>query len=251
MLKSEQKKMENLTPDKVAEDFRKRICTIQNFDKLSKKHKKIVFHLVFNLLEENQKTNSGYFLTKLLKSKRITYYNLTQYIYTYLSYTAHYQSEDFSFEKIQSYLQKMTTSKNFTQNTYTELACQFLSVDENLIKYGFGYRYIINFEKAYKAFENKSTEYIQNIIKEILLPNFIPDGVKPTEKDYEYYRHFVSENAILFNELLSDYCEEEVNFIKKKSICIWNFEYLNIMINKLTVKEQYAVFDLIKQLQTL
>ncbi len=251
MLKSELKKLENLPPEDVARDFRKRINAFDIFKKkLSKSHQEIIYTLVYNLLEENYKTDSGFFLQKLLEEHGISYYELAEYIYTYLYYTSEYHSENLSIENIKSYLQKMTKSKNFTKNILSDLICKYFSVDEDLIKYGIGNSYEMNFEKAYETLK-ENIDNIENIIEEVLNPTYIPDGEKPTKKEYLYYRNFISKSAIFFTELLQLYSKKDIDFLEKEKICIWDFDYLRIMINKLSLKEQNAVFDLIVQLQNL
>lgn len=248
MLKSEIKKLENLSPEDTAKDFRKRITYLNIFEKkLNKSQQKIIFRLVYNLLEENYRTDSGYFFKKLLEENKISYSKLAEHIYVFLCYQNDYNSDEFSIEKIKSQLEKMTKSKTFTKSPISDLICAYFSVDENLIKYGFGYRYKMNHEKAFEIFKDENPE---EIIKEILDPNSISNKPQPTEKEKIVYQNFIKSD-VLFADLLKLYCKQDINFISQEKDCLWDCDYLAIMINKLNLKEQHAVFDLIEQLQKL
>lgn len=254
MLKSEIKKLENLSPRDYARRFRKIINAFDIFTKkLSEKQQVIVYNLTYNLLEDNYKTASGHFLQKLLKENNISYYDVAKSIYVYLCYTSNDISEDFSLDGIISYLKKMTDSQNFTKNTISDLVCTYFSVDENLIRYGIGNKYHMNEQKAKSAFDKMhvDTKKIDNIIAEILDLNYIPDGVNPRDEDRLCYKELISHNPVLFTEFLTLYLKENINLLEEEACCIWDSDYLKIMFYKLGVKEQNAVLDLIEQLQNL
>lgn len=254
MLKSEIEKLENLSPKDYARRCRKVINAFDIFTKnLSEEQQKIVYNLMYNLLEENYKTDSGYFLKKLLSARNISYYDLARKIYTYLCITDPDLAEQFTLEGIISHLKKMTESKNFTENIISGLVCKYFSVDENLLRYGIGNRYHMDYTKAVLAFKKNHVNIsdMECIISEVLDPNNVSYEIKPTTKDYLYYKNFISNSPILFTNLLKLYLPGSIDLIKKEKVCIWDFDYLIIMFYKLSVKEQSALIDLIEQLQNL
>lgn len=222
MLKSDFRKLENLSPKDYAKRFRKLVNTSDIFSKkLSPKQQAIVYCLVYNLLEENHKTDSGYFLQKLLTEKGVTYFDLAQKMNTYLHYIEN-ESENFTPESISSHLKKMIKSHNFKDGIISDLVCKYFSVNKNLLRYGIGTKYEMDYSKAKSDFEkaNVDTERIEKYTNQILdLTDFIAnDQANPSPKECDYYYNFISESPILFTNLLVDYLPQKTNLPEKEEV---------------------------------
>lgn len=246
MLSSEIKKLEK--PQDCAKYFRKRMNAFTIFtSNLAQPYQEIVIGLVYNLLKENSRTASGYFFKKLLEERNISYSDLAKYICAYQDFNPEYFSDIISLENVKSSLQKMVNSQKVKDNYLIELICDYFSIDTDLMIYGVGKRFEMNEENIVKAFDK--TE-INDIADKIENPPSVLLG-KELEKARCYYKKFICNSPKLYTELLKSYCKQEIPLLKSEEDCLWDLEYFQIMIGKLTLKEQYAVFNLIEQLAKL
>lgn len=218
---------------------------------LSQGQQEIVIKLVVNLLKETHKTNFGYFFQKLLEERNLTYSELAKYICSYLDFNPEYFSNIYSIDDIKSSLQKMAKAKKIKGNRFENLIYDYFSIDKNLILYGIGKRFKVNWENVDKVFKEYNKTKINDILNKVENPpsDLLPG--KELEKNRYCYKKFIHYSPKLYTKLLNSELKQEFEFLTAEEDCLWDLEYLKIMIHTLSRKEQYAIFDLIEQLTSL
>lgn len=218
----------------------------ENFDLCSHEEKQMLFDLVFDLLPEKEHGLSGLFLERLLKENHLTYSQLSRYIYGYICFMEDpAQNGELDLEKIKSILQTMMTARRIDEkNKIFSYICDFFSVSEDVLKYGQGEKYTLDFEKAKEAYRRTGLspkEFLDDMIEMEEIDN---------SKEVEACKYYITHSAKAFARIIEDRTFTE-NLLKKEEYSLLDEQIFNTYLWSLGDRERQAVLNCMKNIANM
>lgn len=158
-------------------------CT-RLYEALPNAKKQMLYDLLFDLLPDKKISNCGFYFQQLLDMHNMTYSELANYIIGYMECMDENAKEK-EPEHIKSGLESLLKAKTYKEDNYlVKYVCDFFSISEDVLKYGYGEKYSIDMEIVAQIFDEQhitTDEFIENIVYKV------DEGYVKYSKDCDYY----------------------------------------------------------------
>lgn len=235
------------------------------YNRLSSLNRYIVDNTILNLLQEkkeNIECKFGTYFTLLLdqenmkrsysrfNNKPLSTVYLSQLIYAYARYSGYNYNLT---NELRGLLEKFKTLKNKPQSKSEDVVnclCDILSVSKDVLYYGHGIRYIIDWN--YISLLLKERDMDEDKFHEQIIKNYTQCiDSKINDDEYILYLEYMLYNQKKYGQFIADtlevqysdiILENSISLLDDDENIIWDY------FNNLTKKEQFVIYQLIKNL---